>query len=432
MKKKSINEIVNKVNENQYEGNPEYRMLADGYYVSNDTHKTKLNNNDIICGGSGRNKTTGYVQPLISQKCGSMVIADTKNYLYEQHADELKKAGYKVYKLDVVTGEDSCSYNVLEYVRYDAETDTYNERDIMSLAHMMCNVNVKEDKDPFWRTSAEIILSSVISFVLESCPISEHHIGTVNKLIDTLYDLRKYELLIKEHESEFPDSFAVSRFRRFKVVAGADKTYSCIMMFLSTAVSCFSCKETKDIFCNRSSIDFEKMGEEKTAVFLNVSDVDDSMDMVISLFYRDVLGKLIRYADKQPEKRLRVPVRFIIDDFASGCRIEDFSKIISVIRSREISVSVIIQSVTQLEELYTKQEAMTILSNSDHFLFLGTSDNQTAEYIGRKMNVPYYNILNLPLNSAYLFEAGNPKGGMKVKKYYPPYMRDETWDDEVV
>ena len=426
MKKRSIDETIKKVTANEFEGNPEYRMLADGYYVSNDTHKTRMNNNDIVCGGTGRMKTTSYVEPLISQKCGSMIISDTKNTLYERHADELKHAGYKVYKLDMVNGQDSCSYNVLEFIRYDAETDTYNERDIVALAHLMCNVKVKDDKDPFWRSSTEIILSSILSYVLESTPIEEHHMGTVNKLINVIFDMRKYNVLMMEHASEFPDSFAVARYNRFKTVLQADRTYACIMMFLATAVNNYDCKETRNVFYNRNTVDFEKLGQEKCAFFLNVSDIDGSMNNIISIFYRDIFGKLIRYADSLPEKRLPVPVRFIMDDYSAGCPIEDFSKIISVIRSREISVSIIIQSITQLEELYTENETMTILANADHFLFLGTSDNATAEYIGKKMNQPYYKILNLPLDDAYLFEAGNERGGMKVNKYIQPYMRGEV------
>ena len=420
-KKTSVNEMINKPSASSLEGNPNYRMLGDGYYVSNNSHETWLNNNDIVCASAGRNKTTGYVEPLISQKCGSMIISDSKNYLYEKHAQELRDAGYKVYKLDMVSGEDSCSYNVLEYVRYDPEMDTYNERDIVALSHMLCRID--DDKDPFWRSSAEIFLSSLIAFVLEATPLEEHHMGTINKLFGLLNDFKKYDNLMKEHLSEFPESFAVARYYRFKSVAMAEKTYSCIVMFVANAINNFDCRETKNIFYKRNSFDFESIGREKTALFLNVSDTDGSMDTIIGLFYRDMLGKLMRYADRLPEKRLPVPVRFIIDDFSSGTIIEDFDRIISVIRSREISCSIIIQSLSQLESLYTEAGAATIISNCDHLLFLGTTEVRMAEYISKKLNVPYQKVLNMPMDEAYLFESGNTRGGIKLKKYIPPYMR---------
>ena len=429
-KLKDINRICKEAsNKETHFGDPNYRMLADGYFVSNDTHKTMKNNNDFICGGTGRSKTTSYVEPLIEQMCGSMIISDTKNTLYYKHADKLRAAGYRVLRLDMITGEDSCTYNPLEYVRYDEENDSFNERDIVALTNMLCNSSC--DKDMFWIESAQMMLSSIISYVLEATPFKEHHMGSVAKLFNLSVSKAKLDRLMSELEAENPDSFAVSRYKRFCSVTQAEKTYACILMFAANAINNFDCKETKKVFEAKNDIDFRDIGREKTALFINMSDSERSMDKILCLLYRDLLGKLMRYADSLPEKRLPVPVRFIMDDFASGSVIQDFSKIISVIRSREISVSIIVQTVSQLDELYSHEEAKTIIANCDHFLFLGGNDNETADFISKKMNVPVHKIMGMPIDTAYLFEAGNPKCGMRVKKYYPDYIKNAFEKDEI-
>ncbi len=402
-------------------GDSDYRMLADGYFVHNDTHRTRISNNDLICGGTGMNKTIGYINPLIRQMCGSMIISDTKDTLYELHGDYLRENGYKVYRLDIVTGRDSCAYNPLEYVKYDAETDTFNERDIVSLAKMLCNFNSEHDK--FWNESAQILLTALISYILEATPFSDHHMNSIKKLFNLANNPSKLNAIMEELGTENPSSFAYNRFKTYKMVVQAEKTHACVLMFAANAINNFDCKETRNVFESRNDLKFEDIGKEKTAFFINMSDRDHSMDNIIGLLYRDLLDKLITYAESLPEKRLPVPVRFIMDDFSAGCRIEDFSKIISVIRSREISVSLVIQNISQLEEGYTKQEARTIIANCAHILFLGSSDNETIDYFSRKMNVPFNKIQNMTVEDAYLFEAGNPKGGMKVKKYYPPEIK---------
>jgi type IV secretion system protein VirD4 len=166
----------------------------------------------------------------------------------------------------------------------------------------------------------------------------------------------------------------------------------------------------------RERIDFKSLGREKTVVFLAVSDTDRAMDGLVSVFYTQALQVLCGSADRDyPDHRLPVPVRFILDDFATNVRIPDFDKIISVIRSREISVSVILQSISQLSSIYGQEAAMTIINNCDNCLYLGGQDVETARYIAVKANKTADTILNMPLDRAYLFTRGTrPK---LVEKY---------------
>ena len=411
--------IINIINRAQM-GNSSFRMLAKDHFVNNDTHKTLLNNNDLIVGSSGRGKTTGYVSPLISQMCGSMIITDTKNSLYEMHHKELEDAGYNVLRLDMIEGVDSCHYNPLDFIRYDEDKDRYNEKDIAALSEMLCPLK-SDEREPFWPQSAQMLLSSLIAFVLEATPYEEHNFDTLTKLFEACSSIEIIDQIMDEHMAAFPHSFAAHRYKRFKVVSRAEKCWSSIMMFVANAINGLDCNETREVFNGRSDVDFARMGSEKTALFLNVSDTDRSVDRIVTIFYVHAFNKLIEAADKTAEKRLSIPVRIILDDFATNTVIPNFSQIISVIRSREISVSIILQNISQLNELYGYSAASTITSNCDHMLFLGTSDVETAKFIGEKMNLPFYNILNMPLEDAYLFETGTGKGGIKVTKYRPPY-----------
>ncbi|SEQ94139.1 Type IV secretory system Conjugative DNA transfer [Lachnospiraceae bacterium NE2001] len=417
--KKSIEEICKTVEEPNYWGNPEYRMLSRDFFVLNDTHKTRLNNNDLIVGAAGRGKSTGYVEPLIDQMCSNMIISDTKNALYRNHADKLRAAGYKVYNLDFSGSPESCSYNPLDFIGYDEESDSYCQQDIITLAEQLCPGSL--DNDKFWPMSAQILISALIAFILEATPEHEHNFGSLLKLFLEMDNIKTMDRIFSHHGMENPKSFAYARYRMFKSVGSADRTFCSIMIFAAASVSGFDCSDKAHVFNRKSSFTFEQLANEKTAVFLNTDDTDRSLDKIVNIFYSQAFNKLIKIADKTDEKRLAIPVRFILDDFATNTVIPYFSKLISVIRSREIYVSIILQGINQLKEIYSEAEATTIICNCDHMLFLGASDIETARYIGEKMNTPYYNILNLPFDAAYLFEAGNPKGGMKVEKYIPDF-----------
>ena len=186
---------------------------------------------------------------------------------------------------------------------------------------------------------------------------------------------------------------------------------------LAEKLSPFSFSGVLALMNHPQKISLSRIGERKTAVFLHISDTDRSMDRLATLFYTQALHVLCRSADKRKNNRLKVPVRLILDDFAAGADscIPDFDKIISVIRSREISVSVILQSLSQLEASYGHNKAMTIVNNCDHLLYLGGQDVETARYIATKANKSVNTVLNMPLDDAWLFTRG--EAPRQVQKY---------------
>ena len=395
-----------------------YRILADNVTVNNNTWVTGLNNNDVIVGPSGGGKTTGYVIPNILNAEESMIITDTKGNLCFKLGESLKKKGYRIIRISLkeLAGNE-WGYNPLDHIRYDPKEDEYNEQDIISIAHTLSPA--RSVKEPFWEEAAQMYLECLISYVMKALPKREHNLKSVGRLADNIgapsgeLDRMMYEL-----EDVEPDCFTIRRYKQMCSNRSADKMDACIKGMVFNALNPFASKDIERLFENPKRIDFKLLGRKKTAVFLEVSDTDRSMDTLANLFYTQALQNLCREADARiPDCRLKVPVRFILDDFATNTLIPDFDKIISVIRSREIYVSLIIQSISQLESLYGPYKAITILNNCDNLLYLGGQDVETARYIGTKLNKTTATVLNLPLDSAFLFTRGREP--RKVKKYNP-------------
>lgn len=394
-------------------GNNTFRILAADEMRCNNTWKTGINNNDLIIGPSGAGKTRGYVKPNIMQGNESMVIADTKGSLIREVGPLLKSRGYRVINMDFADLVHSYGYNPLDYIRYNRKTGKYTEQDIMTIA--ACIIPVEDKNEPFWEQSARLYIESMIGYVLECLPKKEHTLEYVAKLYGEM-TTGNYEKLFKELGERNPDSFAYRKFKMYEGNRSADRTYECIRAFIAENLAPLIYDGPIHMYRSHRRIDFTNLGKEKTAVFLTISDSDRAMDKLVNLFYTQALQVLCRSADKDyPDYRLPVPVRLILDDFATNVYIPDFDKIISVIRSREIYVSIILQSISQLEALYGHNKTMTIINNCDNCLYLGGQDVETARYIGIKANRTTDTILNMPLDEVYLFTRGSePK---KVKKY---------------
>lgn len=381
-----------------------YRILARGRFISNDTWRTGLNNNDVVIGPSGAGKTRGYVMPNILQCMGSFVVADTKGMLCRETGSMLEKAGYKVAAINLADcARSPWGYNPLDCIRLGGA----REQDIMTMA--ACLMPIETRNDPFWERSARLYLESAISYVLECLPSEEQHMGSVVRLIGEMGAKGRYRRLVMELDELLPGSFAAMRYKMFRGIAEeSEKTHACIQGFLADKLSVFAFNGAKALYSNPRKVSFKEMGREKTAVFLNISDTDSSMYGLANLFYTQALHALCESADKEyGEHRLGIPVRFIFDDFAANVRIPDFDRIISVVRSRGISISIILQSVSQLEGMYGTAGSATILNNCDNCLYLGGQDAATARYISVKADRPASAILGMPLDRAWLFTRGN-------------------------
>lgn len=379
------------------------RLLADKICVDNDTHKTLLNNNDLIIGPAGAGKTRGYVMPNLFSCNESIIIADTKNTLYKTFADYLKNQDITVYRIDFSgISESDIGYNPFDYIK-NASGNSYDEYDILLMAEQLCPVETKSD--PYWDTSAKYVIASMIAYVCECLPQNEHNIASLTKIAA---DFSTYELLLDELAVKNSNSIAVKYYNVMKATGSSDKTAACIASFVFEKLIPLDNKASNALFKASKRLHINSLADKKSVLFLNISDTNHSSDTLISLFYSQALSSLMTYADKSPTNRLDVPVRFIFDDFAAGTTLPDFDKIISVIRSREIYVSIIIQSLSQLESLYSKPAAQTIVNNCDHWLYLGGHDLETISQISLKADKMATSIANMPLDKMLVFERGKP------------------------
>ena len=389
-----------------------FRILAQDIQVSNDTWSTGLNNNDLIIGPAGAGKTRGYVKPNLMQCNESVIVTDTKGSLFSEVGPLLKENGYRVINVDFTDMLKSHGYNPLDYIRYDPKRRKYSEQDIMSIA--ACLVPVEDHTQPFWDLSARMYVATLIAYVMECLPKSQHTLKFVMDLF-TEMDSDSFDDRFQALGVRNPNSFAWMKYKTIKDNRKAEKMHESIRGIVAQKLDPLTFDGPLQMYTRFHKVNFADLGREKTAVFLNVSDMDRSADRLVNLFYTQALQALCQSADSYPDHRLPVPVRFILDDFAANAEIPDFDKIISVIRSREISVSIILQSLSQLESIYGKSRTMTIVNNCDNCLYLGGQDVDTAQYIAYKANKTADTILNLPLEAAYLFIRGQrPR---TVRKY---------------
>lgn len=390
-----------------------FRILAQDVEICNDTWKTGLNNNDLIIGPCGAGKTRSYVKPNLMQCNESVIVADTKGSLRDEVGPLLEQKGYKVITVDFTDMMDSYGYNPLSCIRYDEKRKKYSEQDIVSVT--ACLVPIEDPRQAIWEHHARQYLSALIAYALETKPRGRATLKDVVhcfSIMDSEGFLRQFEDLGRRN----PKSFAWNRYQLIKDTRKAEKMHESIRGIVAQKLDTLTFDGPMHMYSRPGQVDFAALGREKTAVFLNVSDTDRSMDRLVSLFYTQALQSLCRSADKDyPDHRLPVPVRLILDDFAAGTEIPDFDQIISVIRSREVYVSVILQSLSQLSALYGHDRAMTIVNNCDNCLYLGGQDVETAKYFSFKANKSVESVLNLPLNDAYLFTRGSiPR---KVRKF---------------
>ena len=390
-----------------------YRILAEDVTVNNNTWITGLNNNDAIIGPSGSGKTRGYVIPNILRMNESMIVTDTKGCIKEQVRLCLEKGGYEIQCVDFRGKTNGYGYNPFDYIRYDEEHEEYSGRDIKTIASAL--IPVKDSKDPFWEMAARQVFECLTAYVLECLPKDELNMVSVLKLF-SIIDTEEFHRLFLELRELSPDSYAVSLYDMIKGNATADKMNASINGVLSQKLSLYAEKSVQQLFTAENRVDFRMLGRKKTALFLIISDTDRSMDDLANLFYTQAFHELCDSADSDyTDNRLPVPVRFYLDDFAANVLIPDFDNIISVIRSREIAVSIVLQSLSQLQKMYGNAGAKTILNNCDNCLYLGGQDVETAEFISRKANKTTSSILNMSLHDAWLFQRGNEP--RQVEKY---------------
>lgn len=369
--------------------------------ANTDSWQTGMNNNILVLGCSGSGKTRNHLKPNLMQCQGSYIVLDTKGSLYDEMGAYLALQGYKVDQLDFTTMGGTCGYDPLHQVRI--ENGKPNQQDIIAIASAICPKEAQQS-DPFWGLAAANYLSSYIAYVFEALPEREWSMASVIKLFES--GTGKIQHLFNDLAMHNPDSYAASLFNRSKATCGAEKMHSSILGIIAANLLPFGFKGALDSYANPNRIDFSSFGREKRALFVTVDDIDHSLEGLTSLFIEQAFTRLCSSADRDyTEHRLPIPVRFILDDFAN-LNIPHIDDMLAVIRSREISATIICQTVSQLEARYGAAAANSIIGNCDRQLLLAVQDEATARYFSLRANKPAFALLETPANTWWYFERG--------------------------
>lgn len=346
-------------------------ILAENNYLPVDK---RGNVNVLVVGGSGSGKSASYSIPNAYQLLGSYVFTDPKGELYDRTAGYLKSKGYEIKVLNLVKPQYSDGYNPLMHISSEIDVD------------VIANTIVKGQKtgdggsDPFWDDSAEMLLKALIYYLMATRPEEEQNLASCAELVRAA-NTNGGSNLLTELISKLPyDHPARMNYKSIEIAP--EKTYSSILSTLQSKLGKFDSKEIAEL-TSTDTINFEEIGNKKTAVYVISSDTHTAYDFLLTIFFSQMIQQLYNYADDNGGA-LKVPTYFILDEFANIGKIPDFDKKISTSRSRKISFSVILQNLDQLEAVYEKSYE-TIIGNCDTHVFLGSNSYKTVEYFSKAL-----------------------------------------------
>jgi len=350
-------------------------ILSKDHYLGLDGKKVKVNKNILVFGGSGTGKSACYVKPNILQKLGSYVITDPKGELYRETSKYLQAAGYDVKVLNLVDPEYSNRYNPLAHIRDYADVDI--------IAHTIVSGGEGDgggkSADPFWDNTAKMLLKACIYYVISVLPEEERNLSSCLNIVraggadEKIFD----DLFVGELKPEHPGRKEYEGIR-----VGADKTKQSIAISLVSKLSHFDSPSMQRLTTS-NDIDFEQLGEKRTAIYVISPDSHSTYNYILTIFYGQLLQRLYAQADRNGGS-LKQPTYLLLDEFANIGKIPDFNQKLSTSRSRLISISIIVQSLDQLVDLY-KDLHENIISNCDTQIFLGSQSIKTCEYFSKSL-----------------------------------------------
>ena len=341
--------------------------------------KYARNKNILVIGGSGSGKTRFFVKPNLMQMHSSYVVTDPKGTVLVECGRLLHRGGYRIKVLNTINFKKSMKYNPFAYLR--------SEKDILKLVNTII-ANTKGDGEKsgedFWVKAEKLYYTALIGYIWYEAPEDEKNFTTLLEMINASEAREDDEdfqnpvdLMFERLEEKDPEHFAVKQYKKYKLAAG--KTAKSILISCGARLAPFDIKELRELM-ETDEMELDTIGDRKTALFVIISDTDDTFNFVVSILYTQLFNLLCDKADDEYGGRLPVHVRCLLDEFANIGQIPKFEKLIATIRSREISASIILQSQSQLKAIY-KDNADTIVGNCDTTLFLGGKEKTTLKEI---------------------------------------------------
>ncbi|HEV1472023.1 TPA: type IV secretory system conjugative DNA transfer family protein [Streptococcus pneumoniae] len=354
--------------------------------------KYARNKNVLVIGGSGSGKTRFYVKPNLMQMHSSYCVTDPKGTIVIECGKMLEDNGYEIKILNTINFKKSMKYNPFAYLR--------SEKDILKLVQtIIANTKGEGEKagEDFWVKAEKLYYTALIGYIFYEAPREEKNFATLLDMIDASEvreDDETYmnpiDRLFEALEKKEPTHFAVKQYKKYKLAAG--KTAKSILISCGARLAPFDIQELRDLM-SEDELELDTLGDRKTALFVIISDTDDTFNFVVSIMYSQLFNLLCDKADDEYGGRLPVHVRCLLDEFANIGLIPKFEKLIATIRSREISASIILQAQSQLKAIY-KDNADTIVGNCDSTLFLGGKEKTTLKELSETLGKETIDLYN--------------------------------------
>jgi len=354
--------------------------------------KYARNKNVLVIGGSGSGKTRFFVKPNLMQMHSSYCVTDPKGTIILECGKMLEDNGYEIKILNTINFKKSMKYNPFAYIR--------SEKDILKLVQtIIANTKGEGEKagEDFWVKAEKLYYTALIGYIFYEAPREEKNFATLLDMIDASEvreDDETYmnpiDRLFEALEKKEPTHFAVKQYKKYKLAAG--KTAKSILISCGARLAPFDIQELRDLM-QEDELELDTLGDRKTALFVIISDTDDTFNFVVSIMYSQLFNLLCDKADDVYGGRLPVHVRCLLDEFANIGLIPKFEKLIATIRSREISASIILQAQSQLKAIY-KDNADTIVGNCDSTLFLGGKEKTTLKELSETLGKETIDLYN--------------------------------------
>ena len=355
------------------------KILTSSVSIGLDGKKHRRNLNILVVGGSGAGKTRFYAKPNVMQANTSFVVLDPKGEILRDTGYLLEKKGYKVKVLDLISMDNSNSYNPFVYLQSD--------NDVQKLVTNLFKATTpkgSQSQDPFWDTAASELLLALIFYLKYEAPEEEQNFPMVMDMLragEVREDDDNYksplDLLFDELEIVNQNHIALKYYRDYR--SGSAKTLKSIQITLAARLEKFNLDSLSSL-TQDDELELPKIGEEKTALFAIIPDNDTSFNFLVSILYTQLFQQLFYIADYKYSGSLPIPVHFVMDEFANVSLPNDFDKLLATMRSRQVSVSIIIQNLAQLKALFEKEWESSV-GNCDEFLYLGGNEQSTHKYV---------------------------------------------------
>ena len=358
----------------------ENKIFTQNVRMGLDDRKHRRNLNTIVVGGSGAGKTRFYGKANLYQaSTTSYLCLDCKGEMLRDTGYLLKQKGYEVRVLDLLNMEKSHCYNPFVYLRDDNDVQR-----LVTNLFKSTTPKGSQSNDPFWDTAASMLLLALVFYLKYEAPPDEQNFSMVMEMLraaDVREDMDEYtsplDELFERLEMRDPDHIAVKYYKDYH--SGSAKTLKSIQITLAARLEKFNLSSLAALTAT-DELDLPSLGEKKVALFALIPDNDTSFNFLVSILYTQLFQQLFYLADHKYGGSLPVPVHFLMDEFANVSLPDDFDKILSVMRSRRVFVSIILQNLAQLKTLFEKQWE-SIVGNCDEFLYLGGNEQSTHKYV---------------------------------------------------